>query len=25
VLEELKGRGREWISQYVACWKCFQP
>jgi hypothetical protein len=25
VLEELKGRDKEWISQYVACWKCFQP
>jgi hypothetical protein len=25
VLEELKGQDKDWILQYVACWKCFQP
>jgi len=25
VLKELEGQDKEWISQYVACWKCFQP
>lgn len=25
VLQELAGRGRAWLQEYVACWRCFQP